>query len=267
MFPIGQRSPKAPWYLVPVPLVVIGLHISVRMIPAFWPSWGCGVAKLLVEAAQGSIEVIDSCFALMAELEFEQSERTGVSVALLRSSIDQTRSACLLIANDPFGSMFAANILLRSQLDQFLRGCFFAGPATTEEFKYFWKNDEMPKRENKRLSPSKLALINTNHFNWNPAERISNIVKNSWSILSGFSHGGKSLLAFYMHEDGIRPSAPDDDYIDTVTNAVGLALVAVTVVVSLATNRNDVSMNERVDQWGRAAFEYLSRWIPHWASP
>jgi hypothetical protein len=218
--------------------------------------------KKFVLAAAASVAAIDSCRPVLSEISFPQNVRAGIAAALLCASIDQARSASFLIANDPARSTFGALILLRSQVDQLMRSAFFAGPASDEELAFYLDKDELPKRDKYKLGPISLAQINELHFNWGPVGRVPKLIKDSWDILCGLTHGGHALLAYYNGEDGIGQLKPNDDLISELTNSVALTHIGVTIAMSMATNEEAPSLQKALNVWQISADAYFSAWGP-----
>lgn len=218
--------------------------------------------ETLVPAAAESVATIGSCYAVIAAMELPNVTRVNVAVALLYASIDQARSACFLAESDAQQSLFAALILLRSQVDQLMRSAFFAGPATDEELEFYLANDKLPRRNGDLLGPISLSRINEEHFNWQPAGRIPATIESSWGTLSGMTHGGRALLNFYIGEDGIGPYPPTDEFIEVLTNAVVLAHLAVSISLSMAQNSESDELQQILRAWHDAGHEYFRRWAP-----
>lgn len=216
----------------------------------------------LVPAAAESVAAIDGCYLVFAEMELPNDERTNVAIALLYASLEQARSACFLVAHDVEQSVFGALILLRSQVDQLMRAAFFAGPASVEELAFFLADDELPRRDGNKLGPRSLSRINEAHFGWVPVGRIPNTIDNSWSILSGMTHGGRALLNYYIGEDGIGPYPPTDEFIEVLTNAVVLTHLAVAVAISMARNKEADALQAALRNWFEAGHAYFRRWAP-----
>lgn len=214
----------------------------------------------LVPAASESIAAIDGCYPVLAQMELPNDERTNVAIALLYASLEQARSACFLIANDPLQSVFGALILLRSQVDQLMRAAFFAGPASTEELAFYLANDKLPRRDGNLLGPISLSRINEAHFNWEPVDRIPNAIDKSWGTLSGMTHGGRALLNYYIGEDGIGPYPPTDEFIEVLTTTVVLTHLAVAVALSMARNSEAGEMQVPLPAWCESGRAYFAKW-------
>jgi len=207
-----------------------------------------------------ALSILDDCYDLMSKLSLPQGERMRVAISLMFASIEQARSACLLIANDADRSTFAAMILLRSQIDQMLRGMFFAGPATDDQLAYFLKNDEMPKINKVKAHPALLADLVDTHFKWTPKGKIQSFVINHWKDLCGFTHGGHALLGFYAGDEGISPMKPTDDLIEVVCNTVSLCCITVQVVGGSALNKDDPEFKKSANEWAERALSFLHTW-------
>lgn len=214
----------------------------------------------LVPAALESVASIDGCYPVLAKMELPNDERTNVAIALLYASLEQARSASFLIGNDVHQSVFAALILLRSQVDQLMRAAFFAGPATDQELATYLAEDELPRRNGNKLGPRSLASINEAHFGWTPVGRIPATVENSWGVLSGMTHGGMALLNYYIGENGIGAHPASDEFVDVVTNSVVLTHLAVATALSLATNEESGELQTALQAWYQKGHEYFSKW-------
>ena len=215
----------------------------------------------LVPVALESVTTVDACYPVLAKMHLPNDERTNVAIALLYASLEQARSASFLIAHDVQQSVFAALILLRSQIDQLMRAAFFAGPATTDELASYLADDELPRRNGNKLGPRSLARINEAHFGWTPIDRIPTTVENSWGTLSGMTHGGRALLNYYIGEDGIGAYPPNDEFIEVVTNSVVMTHLAMATALSLATNRESGELQASLHTWHEAGHEFFRRWV------
>ncbi|GEM_PF-4294153 len=216
----------------------------------------------LVAAAVEGVSAIDRCYPVLAAMALPGGDRCQVVSALLYASIDQARSACVLVANDPGQGMFAALILLRSQLDLLMRAAFFAGPASDDQLAHYLAEDEMPSHEGQRLGPKSLARINQAHFEWTPVDRVPNLVSGQWKTLCGMTHGGASLLRFYIHEDGVYPYPVSDEFLTAITNTVTLAHFGVSIALSLATNAREEQFQSDLQQWFKDGKAYFLKWAP-----
>jgi len=216
--------------------------------------------KKYEEATRNALIVLDDCYDLMSRLSLPQSERIRVAISLMFGSIEQARSACLLIANDADRSTFAAFILLRSQIDQMLRGMFFAGPANDDQLAYYLDKDEMPKIGKIKAHPVLLAEINDNHYGWAPKGKIQSFVVNHWKDLCGFTHGGHALLGFYAGGEGISPMKPTDELIEVVCNTVTLCCITIQIIAGTALNKEEPEFKKNADKWAENALEFLNTW-------
>lgn len=224
-------------------------------------------ANRLVPAAQASVASIDKCYLPLAEMELPNDERTNVAMALLYASIEQARSASFLVAHDAEQSLFGSLILLRSQTDQLMRASFFAGPATDEELAFYLANDKLPPRNGNLLGPNSLSKINEEHFGWLPKGRVPDTIANSWAALSGMTHGGRALLAFYSSADGIGPHPPTDEFIEVFTNSVAFTHLAVSVALTLARNPHAENLQAALHAWHEAGRQYFEEWAPKLPMP
>lgn len=169
------------------------------------------VRAVLREAAGDAHAVLHFAYSPLAELKPIQTQQNSVAVRLLYSSLEVARSACLLIKNDLDNSLFAAGILLRSQLDHQLRGMYFALCATPEDFQYFLKKDALPpQKDGRKLGPVALAkLLGAKLHDEEEHRQIFEAhVKSQWDELTSFAHGGLSMLDFYNGGIEIRPLEP-----------------------------------------------------------
>lgn len=220
------------------------------------------ILEKLVPAAAESISAIEGCYQVIHLMELPNTERVNVAVALLYASMEQARSACFLTAHDAQQSLFAALILLRSQVDQLMRSAFFAGPAMDDELAFYRANDKLPRRNGDLLGPISLSRINEAHFDWQPVGRIPNTIEKSWATLSGMTHGGRALLNFYIGEDGIGSCPPTDEFIEVLTNAVALAHLAVAISLSMARNSESDELQAALHAWHEVSQGYFGKWAP-----
>ena len=153
-------------------------------------------ARALMEASANAV----------SDFKFpEWTQRLDIAVKLLRASADHGRALATLLEVNHVDFGVSAIILHRSQVEQFLRGAFIAGPATEEELSFFVANDEMPKRQRQginkpvKLSPSDLSVLVSDWMNLDN-NKLPTSVKNAWGALSGLSHGGLLLLNLYSGE-------------------------------------------------------------------
>lgn len=216
-------------------------------------------SEKLVQAALDSVVAIEACYPVMEQMELPNDERTNVALALLYASLEQARSASFLVAHDVEQSVFGALVLLRSQIDQLMRAAFFAGPASTEQLTYFLEKDKLPKHEGEKMGPKSLSRINTNFFGW-PADRVPDLVDYSWSVLCGVTHGGRALLNYYIHEDGIGPYPATDEFVPMLSNAVSLTSIVVTTALYMAANQEAEKLQQALHAWDQTSREYFAKW-------
>ena len=225
-----------------------------------------GLEKL-VPAAVESVEAIDGCYAPFAKMALPNDDRTRVAAALIYASLEQARSAAYLVANDAERSLFAAMILFRSQIDQLMRASFFAGPASASELAHFLENDTLPPRNGQKLGPISLAKINSDFFKWKPEELLPGMIAGAWRSLCGMTHGGHALIGYYVHQDGIGPTAPTDECVEILSNAVAMAHLGMTVAVWMATNIDSPDLQAELQVWEKTSRRYFGRWGPEALNP
>lgn len=217
--------------------------------------------KLQAAAAEG-FQVLQSCYVAISKLELPNTKRVNVALALAYSSLEQGRSACSLVANDPDHSYFAAIILFRSQLEQLVRAQFFAQPATDEQLQHFLDTDTLPDQpDGQRLGPKSLARINTAHFGWD-SDKLNAMVSENWKHLSAFAHGGRAVLNFYTGTDGIGAAEATDEFIEPVANMVVLGHLAVALAVALSKNHADDNVQVELKEWFDSGHAYFAKWAP-----
>lgn len=199
------------------------------------------------------------CIAAMNVLSIPNGERERVAVALLYSSICQARSAAQVVSVDPVDSLFAAFILQRSQLDHCLRGAFFARAASEQELRYFLENDGLMPRDG-GLGARRLATIVSESFEWEPKDKIEQVVANHWGTLSAMSHGGMATLGYYVHEDGLGPPSVEQGSYDFFINSVALGHIAVSVAMTLATNVEETDVQTALWNWKHESDRFFAKW-------
>ena len=217
--------------------------------------------KLQAAATEG-LEVLKSCYVAISKLELPNDKRVNVAIPLAYSSLEQGRSACYLVANDPDHCYFAAIILFRSQLEQLMRAQFFAQPASEEQLQHFLDTDTLPKQpDGQKLGPKSLARINTAHFGWD-SDKLTTMVAENWKHLSAFAHGGRAVLNFYRGEDGIGPAELTNEFIEPVANMVVLGHLAVALAIALSNNHADDDVQAHLKVWFDNGHSYFAKWAP-----
>lgn len=164
------------------------------------PTQAASIIRDEAGAARTLIEV--SMHATSALAFPEPTERLIAAMKLLRASTDHGRALVSLLQLNDTDFGVSAIILHRSQIEQFLRGAFFAFSATEAELEFFLRNDEMPSRLREglerpvRVSPAEMAALVTDTMKLG-SEKLIKMVKNAWKDLCGMSHGGTMLLRLY----------------------------------------------------------------------
>lgn len=217
--------------------------------------------KLQAAAAEG-MDALQSCYVAISKLQMPNTKRVNVALALAYSSLEQGRSACYLVANDPDHCYFAAIILFRSQLEQLVRAQFFAQPATDAQLQHFLDTDTLPDQaDGQKLGPKSLAKINTAHFGWN-SDKLTEMVEENWKHLSAFAHGGRAVLNFYTGKDGFGPAEVTDEFIEPVANVVVLGHLAVSLALALSNNHADDDVQAHFKEWFDRGHQYFAKWAP-----
>lgn len=221
----------------------------------------------LQAAAREGLEVLQSCYVAISKLELRSDKRVNVAIPLAYSSLEQGRSACYLVANQPDHCYFAAIILFRSQLEQLIRAQFFAQPASEDQLQHFLDTDTLPDQpDGQKLGPKSLARINTAHFGWN-SDKLTDMVAENWKHLSAFAHGGRAVLNFYRSKDGIGPAELTNEFVEPVTNIVVLGHLTVALAITLAENHTSDDVQAHLKQWFDKGHAYFAKWAPKAEGP
>lgn len=186
--------------------------------------------------AHDALTLIEDLRATLPHFDMANTERNRVALALLLASLDQARTLCFLLATDPNNGWYSSLILHRSQIDHFLRGAFFAQPATDSELAYFLEKNRLPSRRPagerpRSLHTNELAAIIIDIYGWD-GERLVTTIRNHWGPLSGIVHGGRELLGAYLSEEGIGAEIDLSELVDVVTNTVALAHMVSAVLMA-----------------------------------
>jgi hypothetical protein len=106
----------------------------------------------LKQLAQESVAIVSRLGPMTEHVAAPATARTLTAFPLLIASITHSEAICTLLSfeNPNYGASVYA--LFRAQIEQFLRGAFFAEHATDEEVAYFRKNDELKKRNGEKLT-------------------------------------------------------------------------------------------------------------------
>ncbi|UNK41619.1 hypothetical protein MNO14_11680 [Luteimonas sp. S4-F44] len=216
-------------------------------------------ARLPAMVAEG-LDAIDACYPVLETLDLPNSVRSNVSMALLYASVEHCRAAFALLEDDPHRTFFPAAVLMRSQLDALMRGCFFFGPATDEELQLFLDEDRLPQRGRQKLGARFLARICDNYYEWDPPDRVRQTVKHAYDGLHGMVHGGRAAITYYVHETGVGPHPATDDYIPLLLNSAVLAHHAVGVAFNFATNQASHIVQSTAGPWLEASVNFFQRW-------
>jgi hypothetical protein len=220
--------------------------------------------KAMREMAEANFEYTNICIKLFQKLNSRRVMRYLTAVSHLIASIDYARSAFLLIWKDTNRSWIPARILFRCQTDLLMRGAFFAGPSTDEEYKYFEENDEMPKRDGNRLGPKSLVKINNAYFQQfvirnSAINMMEKVTSDDWGPTSALAHGGHHLLGRYIGEDGIGMREPDPEFRRHINNSmIGVAYAMYIVLNYLATNKD--GLKKEIELWEMATELHLAKW-------
>lgn len=212
------------------------------------------------EMAERSFEYTNICILLLPELKLRGDKmRYCVSLTQLMASMDFARSAFLLVAKDPHRSWMAARVLFRTQTDLLMRGAFFAGPATDDEYKYFEAHDELPKRDGNRLGPKSLAKINNAYFKLCIDGNMELVISDDWGPTSALAHGGHHLLGRYIHDKSIGMHSPDPEFHRHLNNSMIHAAYAIHIIVNyLAINKDE--KKKEIDAWEMATNFHFAQW-------
>lgn len=194
--------------------------------------------RALNEVARDGLGMIEDLRATMPRFDIPNSQRNEVALALLLASLDQARTLCYLLATDPINGWYSSLILHRSQIDHFLRGAFFARPATDPELDFFLRKNKLPSRsppeadKKLTLTTNEVAAIIVEAYGWE-GERLINTIRNHWGPLSGIVHGGRELLNAYLSEEGIGAEIDLQELVSIVVNTVGLAHMVSAVLMAI----------------------------------
>jgi hypothetical protein len=191
----------------------------------------------LPTVARDALILIEHVRTTLPHFEMPDSERNQVALALLLASLDQARTLCYLLTMDARNGWYSALILHRSQIDHFLRGAFFAQPASDQELAYFLGKNKLPSRSppgtsKRALSTNELAAIVIAGYDWD-GEKLLNTIRNHWGPLSGIVHGGRELLAAYLSEDGIGAEIELTELVGIVINTVALSHMVSAVLMAI----------------------------------
>ena len=217
----------------------------------------------LVRCAIEAIALVDKLLAIMSKANIPNQERQRVALTFLFSSIAQSRSAMKLIELDPTDSIFAAFILMRSQIEHFLRGAFLAGPASDTEFQHFMQHEKLLPRGEISLGPRTLAPIVEAHFGWGKKSKLTAMVRGHYDDLNGATHGGRAMLGWYLAGNIVGTRGPHDVFLPLLIHDTVLAWLAMTAALSLAEQRGDESddvLSGEVNSLGADCREFFERW-------
>jgi hypothetical protein len=215
---------------------------------------------ILQQAAEESLVALDRIRDVLSALEIPRNERNGTAIALLYSAAEQAHSAAFLVARDIKRGVLPALILIRSQLDHLMRAAFFARAATAEQLEHFLENDELPRHKGRKLGPRELARINADAFEWQPRERVPNLVADAWGVLCGFSHGGRALLNYFVGPDGVGHAPPAKEFIHTLRNSVALAQLGLAIAIELSRNFSEEHVQQAMLRHLGVQSDYDMRW-------
>lgn len=158
--------------------------------------------------------------------------------ALLTSSLDLGTAIARLNQSDPEHSWVAAHLLHRPQFEHFMRGAFFAGPATSEEAQTFLDQDRMPRRarETGKWGSMTLAqVVKETSDHWGGGDIPSQVFEGTKVDLHGLVHGGKVIVDIYTHGPALGANkATTEEVCGSMNNPLVVSAIALESLLTLS---------------------------------
>lgn len=203
-------------------------------------------AELLAEDARDALASIETSMHAISEIvRPAHNERMFLGLQLLRASCDHGRAMTFLLGHNPLDMMGSALALHRAQIENFLRGVFYAEIATAEQLADFFEEDKGPRRKNhndkwqpigvRELAGMVEERIHQVEGSGEDKRKLTTTVENAWSPLCGMVHGGIAIHKLY--DDGQRQigcSTSADVFFETTINAVVMVNYSLTMSCAIA---------------------------------
>lgn len=158
------------------------------------------------EAIAALLGLREAAGGLRFAIPEDSASKLTTGIALLLSVLDLGSAIAALVENDPEGGWLASHTLQRPQMEHFLRGAFFLGPASTSEADRFLQEGKMPTRKdgNGKKRPIWLAkLAEEASFWWEWEAALREACSGTNDDLSDLVHGGRRVVAIYYFDDSI----------------------------------------------------------------
>ncbi len=209
--------------------------------------WGCGMdinARLdhtdvtIAEVSGQLIRLRSVAGGLSIDSSIVSGAKCQAAVALLTSALDLGAATARLIKCDPEHSWVAAHTLHRPQFEHFMRGAFFAGPASEEEALAFVGQDRMPRRadsQNKLSTITLAQLVHETSQHWGGGDAPSELWRGVRSELNSIVHGGKAVVDVYTHGSGVGANkATPEQICSSMNNSLAISCIVLETLLSLS---------------------------------
>lgn len=157
-------------------------------------------------------------------LDIPGDDRSKISAAILDTVLEHQAAVSWLVYNKLNGSALA---MLRVAAEAFIRGMWIARCASDEDIACF-KLDRI-----KRLT----ALVeDVEKSLGNATDTLSNMIRNQWRPLSGFTHTGFQQVTRRYTGPNLTPNYPDEEIVQALRFASAIGLLAAVELAVLSGN-------------------------------
>lgn len=185
----------------------------------------------------------------------KETERLRLALSLMTASCDHGRALARLVEQDPYELGISAFALFRPQLESFLRGSYFASPASAPDkvVKNFLAKDKMPEivgANGKRttITLQQLADIAGRRFSktvptdWN---KLPGLVAYAGKQLHGLVHGGNIVVQLYKDGTSVGFCPSEDSFTDLLKNCTVIAQLVLVVASELQESNQPIVLSEQ----------------------
>ena len=161
----------------------------------------------------------------------------AAGLSLLLSAFDMAISMTTLLLADPSVTWVSAHVLHRPQLEHYIRGMFFLGPASEKEAEVFLTKSELPNRTrvvgeggrqrelSKRITHAEMVAEVVNHFGL--PENLNATNAATWDSHNDLVHGGRLITKIYYDENHFGPAlVTAENILGMLCNPLATALSA-----------------------------------------
>jgi hypothetical protein len=239
------------------------------------PLAATSLEKHLLSLSRLARNVNEEALSFLGDLPPLKTEVAYLSLQLIRASFDHGRGLLLLIESSQRDMAGPALALHRSQIENFLRGIFIGFLASPEQINDFLENDDgiREKTPNGKwvkvgintLADKVEAFLHGISANILPENtKLSSMVRNAWSPLCGFVHGGQAIHDYYVDGQGeIGANIPTEGLLQVVCNCYAITNFAFIILLERVYHLNGIPfgspLQEAIERFMKARNAMLNR--------